>query len=384
MEATRSESATTRFDELHAQAAEALAYTANSLRAARDRYRAAHLEDLARWQALADELAALEMARVADRDAPAVDEPKAVAEGRPQGSDGDATSLDAAAALAAEAGAADMRQRVLRLEVEQSRSELGGHESELSRLELAIRNIESTWLFLERGDSSLVTEPALPTVQTELQMRIVEAQEAERARLAQEVHDGPAQALSNAIFQVDFIDRVFESDPRLARTELRFLRELLRRELGDVRSFLTQLRPPVLDELGLEGAIADAISTQAALSGIAISSMLEAPTDGLNEATQTVVLRIVQEALQNVRKHADATHVVVATRVTDTAWELEVRDDGRGFDTGAVAARGRRNFGLQFMRERAELVGAQLEVMSRPEAGTVVRLAIPLTRKETE
>lgn len=384
MEATRSESATTRFDELHAQAAEALAYTANSLRAARDRYRAAHLEDLARWQALADELAALEMARVADRDAPAVDEPKAVAEGRPQGSDGDATSLDAAAALAAEAGAADMRQRVLRLEVEQSRSELGGHESELSRLELAIRNIESTWLFLERGDSSLVTEPALPTVQTELQMRIVEAQEAERARLAQEVHDGPAQALSNAIFQVDFIDRVFESDPRLARTELRFLRELLRRELGDVRSFLTQLRPPVLDELGLDGAIADAISTQAALSGIAISSMLEAPTDGLNEATQTVVLRIVQEALQNVRKHADATHVVVATRVTDTAWELEVRDDGRGFDTGAVAARGRRNFGLQFMRERAELVGAQLEVMSRPEAGTVVRLAIPLTRKETE
>ena len=85
-------------------------------------------------------------------------------------------------------------------------------------------------------------------------MRIVEAQEAERGRLAQEVHDGPAQALSNAIFQVEFIDRVFESDPRMARTELGFLRELLRRELGDVRSFLSQLRPPVLDELGLDGA----------------------------------------------------------------------------------------------------------------------------------
>ena len=69
-------------------------------------------------------------------------------------------------------------------------------------------------------------------------MRIVEAQEAERARLAQEVHDGPAQALSNAIFQVEFIDRVFESDPPMARSELGFLRELLRRELGDVRGFL--------------------------------------------------------------------------------------------------------------------------------------------------
>ena len=67
----------------------------------------------------------------------------------------------------------------------------------------------------------------------------------------------------------------------------------------------------------------------------------------------------------------------------DGQWVLEVRDDGRGFDTGAVASRGRRNFGLQFMRERAELIGAQFEVRSRPQAGTVVRLAIPVGQKES-
>ena len=213
-------------------------------------------------------------------------------------------------------------------------------------------------------------------------MRIVEAQEAERSRLAQEVHDGPAQALSNAIFQVEYIDRIFESEPALARVELGFLRGLLRRELGDVRSFIVQLRPPVLVELGLDGSLRDAVETQAALSGLAINTDLAAPSDGLTEAAQTVVLRIAQEALQNVRKHAGATNVLVATRLDGTVWVLEVRDDGRGFDTGAVAARGRRNFGLQFMRERAELIGARFEVQSRPEAGTVVRLAIPLPRKE--
>ena len=265
----------------------------------------------------------------------------------------------------------------------QRQPQIGRHQAELSRLDLALRNLESTWLFLERGDASLVTEPSLPTVSTELQMRIVEAQEAERARLAQEVHDGPAQALSNAIFQVEFIDRVFESDPAMARAELRFLRDLLRRELGDVRSFLSQLRPPVLDELGLDGAIADAVAMQAALSGLRITTRLDGPADGLGDAAQTVVLRVVQEALQNVRKHAVATNVVVTTALADGQWVMEVRDDGRGFDTGAVAARGRRNFGLQFMRERAELVGAQFEVRSRPEAGTVVRLAIPLAHKET-
>jgi len=90
-----------------------------------------------------------------------------------------------------------------------------------------------------------------------------------------------------------------------------------------------------------------------------------------------VGLRIPQEALQNVRKHAGASMVVVHTAVADDDWTLEVRDDGRGFDTGAVAARGRRNFGLQFMRERAELIGARFDVRSRPDGGTVVRLAIP-------
>jgi two-component system sensor histidine kinase DegS len=380
MEQSRGDVTGARFDELHAEAGEALAYAANTLRGVRDRFRAAHVEDLASWHALEDQLAGLEHGR--DEHLGLSAGPAGVTAGT--GADLDHADLDHAAATAAEAGASDLELKAARRDLTHGRDDLGRHEAELARLELAIRNLESTWLFLERGDASLVTDTHLPTMPTELQMRIVEAQESERARLAQEVHDGPAQALSNAIFQADFIDRVFESDPRMARTELRFLRELLRRELGDVRTFLSQLRPPVLDELGLDGAIVDAITMQAALSGLKIEARLEAPTDGLNEAAQTVALRVVQEALQNVRKHAAATNVVVCSVGEDGQWILEVRDDGRGFDTAAVAARGRRNFGLQFMRERAELVGAQFEVRSRPDAGTIVRLAIPQMRKEIE
>ena len=376
MDAPRSEPASARYDELHAEAAEALAFAANTLRGIRDRYRSAYVEELARWDALRDDLVAFE--RLPGEQASALTSTNGAV---PHSGD-PAADVSPSAATAAEAGAADLHLRLLRGDTEQGRIDLGRHETELSRLELAIRNLESTWLFVERGDSSLISDDQLPAIPTELRMRIVEAQEAERARLAQEVHDGPAQALSNAIFQVEFIDRVFESDPRMAQTELRFLRELLRRELGDVRSFIGQLRPPVLVELGLDGSIVDTVTTHAALSGVQITTDLTAPADGLPEAAQTVVLRVVQEALQNVRKHAGAANVVVATSRTDGEWVLEVRDDGRGFDTGAVAARGRRNFGLKFMRERAELVGAQFEVRSRPEAGTVVRLAIPVPREE--
>src|SRR6185503_9518921 len=311
--------------------------TANTLRAVGQRYREAYADELARWQALRDALDTVERGRP---------DPGGRLRALP-----DPGSEDDPAAAAAESRADAARVRELRADVE--------------------------GLGLERGDSSLVSE-ASEGLATDVQMRIVEAQESERSRLAQEVHDGPAQVLSNAIFQVEYIERVLDTDTRAARTELRFLRDLLRRELGSVRTFISQLRPPVLDELGLDGAIADAIGRVTALTGLAIGAELTAPPDRLTGTQQTVVLRVLQEALQNVRKHGAASAVTVASAIDGDDWVLTVRDDGRGFDVGSVAARGRRNFGLQFMRERAELIGAQFEVHSRPDGGTLVRLAIPV------
>jgi two-component system sensor histidine kinase DegS len=350
------------FDALRAEATAALGYSANTLRAVRDRYRSAYTDLLGRWHALRDELEGLEQRARLGVVAPA--------------------SADDAEA-AAEAGAADAQLRALRAEVDRLSTELGWHQADLSRFELALRNVESSWLFIERGDVSLISDPSEPTTAVDVQMRMIEAQEAERSRLAQEIHDGPAQALANAIFQVEYLERVLELDPQPARAELQLLRELLRRELVGVRSFITQLRPLLLDDLGLDGALADTVEHMKRLTGIRIETELKGSPDGLTDAAQAVVLRIVQEALQNVRKHARATSASVATRQEDGTWLLEVRDDGRGFDIGTVAARGRRNFGLQFMRERAELIGARFEVRSRPDGGTVVRLAIPMGGKES-
>jgi two-component system, NarL family, sensor histidine kinase DegS len=348
-----------RIDGLRAEASEAVGYGANTLRAVSQRYRAAYTEELGRWQRLRDELDEAERARAAE-----------------------SQRLRAVTDLSeAEDRAEEERIRALRADVEALGEELGEQQTELAKLDIALKNLESTWVFLERGDSTLVAEDG--GLSTDVQMRIVEAQESERSRLAQEVHDGPAQVLSNAIFQVEYIERFIDTDLRTAKTELRFLRDLLRRELGSVRTFISQLRPPVLDELGLDGAIADAIGRVTALTGLAISTELAAPPDRLSPTQQTVVLRVLQEALQNVRKHGAASAVTVESALDGDDWVLSVRDDGRGFDVGAVAARGRRNFGLQFMRERAELIGARFEVQSRPDGGTLVRLAIPVGAEET-
>jgi two-component system sensor histidine kinase DegS len=349
-----------RFDGLHAEATAAVGYSANTLKGVRERYHQVYLEALARWQELRDDLT------VVDRE-PRDQRPRTVPDG----------ASDDDAAEAAEAGAGDARRRTLRGDVDHLTAELSAHQAELGKLELAERTLERTWLFLERGDASLVAEASVPATSSDLKMRIMEAQEAERSRLGQEIHDGPAQALANAIFQVEYIERVLDTDTSLAHTELGLLRELLRRELGDVRAFITQLRPATVDELGLDGAIGESVDHLKALAGLTTTTDLAAPASLLSSSQRTVVLRIAQEALQNVRKHAGAGNVAVSTRLEGDEWVLEVRDDGRGFDVGAVAARGRRNFGLQFMRERAELIGAQLDVRSRPDGGTVVRLAIP-------
>ncbi len=354
-----------RFDTLYAEAKSALGYAANALRSVTERYREAYREDLAAWHTDRDRLDAIE------RDDAAA---------WPAGS-GEAAPPADGPPPAAEPASTGPRTTELRRQVTVLTDQLGDRTTELARLELAVKGLERTWLFLERGDASLLGDPAQPVLADDFQMRIVEAREAERARLAQEVHDGPAQALSNAIFQAEYIDKVLDSDPRSVRAELRFLRDRLRRELGDVRAFISQLRPPLLDELGLRGSMEDTVETMRALIGAAIETDLAAPDDALGDPEQVVVLRILQEALQNVRKHADAHRVRVSTRL-DKEWTLEVRDDGRGFDVDTVAARGRRNFGLQFMRERAELVRAHLEVRSRPAGGTVVWLAIPVGGRE--
>jgi signal transduction histidine kinase len=341
-----------RFDGLQAEAKAALASTANSLRTIGEQYRAAYVEEQAAWLALRRQLDA--------RDARAAEEESAPGAARP----------------------ADRFGQAAHDQLQTLRTDLGVHQAELNRLEMAVRNVESIWLFLERDDTSLIAPPRSgPTA--DVNLRIVEAQEAERSRLAQEVHDGPAQALSNAIFQVDYIERVVGQDPRLARTELHLLRDLLRRELGDVRGFISQLRPPLLDAVGLNGAIEDTIAHLGSLIGVPVESDLQGPVDLLGDAAQTVVLRVVQEGLQNVRKHASASKVAVTTSIEDGEWVLEVRDDGRGFDVAAVAFRGRRNFGVQFMKERAELIGARFDVRSQPNEGTVVRLAIPMGAEES-
>jgi two-component system sensor histidine kinase DegS len=217
-----------------------------------------------------------------------------------------------------------------------------------------------------------------------LAMALLAAHEQERLRLAEELHDGPAQAFANAIFELQLLERALREEPQTAAAELVMLRELLERELDTLRGYINQLRPSLEEAVGLEDALRDSASLISERTGLPIDVRLDAAGSHLHIAARTVVLRVAQEALRNIAKHAAASRAWLHTREETgpdggQQWVLEVGDDGRGFDYETVAANpNRRHFGLRFMRERADLLGSNLAIESDHAAGTVVRLTIAL------
>ena len=214
----------------------------------------------------------------------------------------------------------------------------------------------------------------------QLARALIEAQEQERQRLAEELHDGPAQAFANAIFQTEILERAIRESPSVADAELASLRQILERELDTLRGYINQLRPSLGEAEGLDEALRDSASAVSQRSGLPVEVSIGAPGEQLNETARTVVLRVAQEALRNIAKHSGASRAWLVTRFTDDPggtrkWQLEVGDDGKGFDIDAVTAHpNRRHFGLQFMRERAEMLGSELTFTSNAAGGTVVRL----------
>ncbi len=261
----------------------------------------------------------------------------------------------------------------LKGEHEQLGRELGQLQARLKRLEVASHQMELLCNYLASSEHQ-PAEPSLTDADQSpaaVQLRIIGAQEGERQRLAEEIHDGPAQVLTNAIFQVEYLDRVLGDAPRAARAEVAFLRTMLRDGLEEVRSFISALRPPAVD-MGLAQAIADQAADFEHRNGIAVQVSLNGIDQRLDPAEKASLLRIVQEALQNVKKHSAASEVSIGLEGD----QLTIIDNGRGFDVMRLAS-GARNFGLQFMRERAELVGSQLQIESRQGEGTRILIRLP-------
>nr|WP_218891095.1 GAF domain-containing sensor histidine kinase [Actinomycetospora corticicola] len=204
--------------------------------------------------------------------------------------------------------------------------------------------------------------------------RIVAAQEAERRQLAHDIHDGISQRLVSLSFHLDaaltHLDRG-DTDP--ARTDTETARSLVETTLGEARAAIGALHPPVIDDLGLTGALTALASD---LPGVAHALHLD--DVDLPDHVEIAFYRIAQEALQNVLKHADATRVTIRLDTDPAGVRLEVTDDGVGTAGSTPDPAGDDGgFGLASLRERAELIGGALTFTSGPGRGTTVVVTAP-------
>lgn len=249
----------------------------------------------------------------------------------------------------------------------------------LKQLQVVVNHVESSAAYL-LGSGVRPGEDS--DDQADVSQRILDSLEAERERTYRDVHDGPAQALANAIFEIEYIERVADrsTDPRAARLELRKMKDSLRESLESVRAMIYDLRPPTLSELGLSVAMRTYAADFEARYGLRVDCVLDGSDTGLLPQQELAIYRVMQEALQNVHKHSQASSVRLEWQREPVRWVLRCEDDGIGFDL-VKAARRKRSVGLLSMRERAELIGGSLQVQSTLEQGTVVTLLLPVTKE---
>ena len=230
----------------------------------------------------------------------------------------------------------------------------------------------------QASESVLAAGQSAPSLDQQSMVQIIEVQEMERQHLARQMHDGPAQSLTNFILQAEIVERTFDVDPTKARAELGNLKNAANATFQRIRDFIFDLRPLMLDDLGLIPTLKRYAQT--------FENETRLPTHlaTLGEATlpsyiEVTLFRAIQELLNNAAQHAHASRVQVTLDLQNKPVVVTVEDDGSGFDvtSALAAARQRSSSGLLNLEKRIEMLGGKIRFQSGTGRGTQVRIELP-------
>ncbi len=204
---------------------------------------------------------------------------------------------------------------------------------------------------------------------------IVNAQESERQRLSRQMHDGPAQALSNFILQTEIATRLMDVDAAQAKEELGNLKSSAMLTFQKVRNFIFELRPMMLDDLGLVPTLRKYSEAFKEQSNLEVSINVTGAERRLESYLEVMIFRATQELLGNVSRHSQATTVKIQVDLGADLVRVNVNDNGKGFDPEIL--KDSSNLGLKLIRERAEMLGGSFEIDSSVGAGSRISFSVP-------
>jgi len=210
----------------------------------------------------------------------------------------------------------------------------------------------------------------------------VNIQERERQRIAQDMHDGTNQLLIGAMLELKSArERLNSGNLAQAEDSLETVQNILHRVEAEIKRIVYDLRPPTLDALGLAPALRRYADRFERYSGIPSAIQITGEPVRFSSQIEICVYRLMQEALQNVSAHAQATQAGVSLVFSEDSLRLGVTDDGQGFDLAAMQQDHHSSFGLLSMRERAQSLGGQLEIKTKPKQGTQIELTVPIQKR---
>ncbi len=264
--------------------------------------------------------------------------------------------------------ALDAQQRlfVMRGQLEKLQSD----KNHLEKYKIALDRIASTG---NSNSGSAPTGGKAPASGIEM---IVNAQEAERQRLSRQMHDGPAQAMSNFILQTEIAMRLLDVDAGQAKEELGNLKAAAMGTFQKVRNFIFELRPMMLDDLGLIPTIRKYVEAFKDQTGLDASLTVTGTERRLEPYLEVMIFRAVQELLGNASRHSQATLVKILLDIGNEMIRVSVDDNGKGFDP--VSILNGSSLGLKLIRERAEMLGGIFDVDSAAGKGSRISFSIPV------
>ena len=209
----------------------------------------------------------------------------------------------------------------------------------------------------------------------EFGLKIIDAQEEERRSLSREMHDGPAQMLANVMIRSEIVGKTFrERGLEQGMSEVKTMKEMVRKALYEVRRIIYDLRPMALDDLGLVPTLRKYIATTEEYHQVRIEFVIRGKEERFNQQFETAAFRLIQEALQNALKHGEPRVIRVIYENTPEKLNLHIIDDGKGFNP---AEKKEDSFGLIGMRERIDILRGELSIDSSLGKGTRVKISIP-------
>lgn len=211
-------------------------------------------------------------------------------------------------------------------------------------------------------------------------LKIIQAQEEERKRVAREIHDGPAQLMANVVLRAEIAERMLmKQDIEMVHKELQDLKEMVRNSLSEVRKIIFDLRPMALDDLGLVPTLRKYTMDVSDRTGVLIELTTIGKEMRLPSAMEVAMFRLIQEALSNVVKHAKARNTLIKMEFHQGKVMFIVKDDGIGFNPTSLRQEdARSHFGLMGMRERVDLLEGQMDIQSAHGEGTKLTISIPI------